>query len=138
MTQIARNVSMDKIGFLRPGGYLIHDRDGKYCPAFLRTLKDVGIKPTALPPRSPNLNAHAERWVLSVKSECLDHLIVFGEDALRRAVSEFETHYHQERNHQGVGNVLLFPKKASAGSGTTVNRRELVGGLLSFYHREAA
>jgi len=65
MTQVARNVSMADIGFVQPGDYLIHDRDGKYCPAFLRTLEDVGVKPLALPPRSPNLNAHAERWVLA-------------------------------------------------------------------------
>ena len=71
MTQVARNVSMADTGFLHPGDYLIHDRDGKYCPVFLRTLEDVGVKPLALPPRSPNLNAHAERWVLSAKSECL-------------------------------------------------------------------
>ncbi|OGQ80415.1 MAG: hypothetical protein A2289_10415 [Deltaproteobacteria bacterium RIFOXYA12_FULL_58_15] len=137
MAQVARNVSMADIGFIKPGDYLIHDRDGKYCPVFLRTLKDVGVKPLALPPRSPNLNAHAERWVLSAKSECLDHLILFGEKTLRRAMSEFESHYHQERPHQGVGNVLLFPKK-TATSRSTIIRRERLGGLLSFYHREAA
>ncbi len=138
MTQVARNITMADIGFVRPGDYLIHDRDGKYCPVFLRTIMDVGVKPLALPPRSPNLNAHAERWVLSAKSECLDHLILFGERALRRALSEFETHYHQERPHQGVGNVLLFPKEPTKISGPTIRRRGRLGGLLSFYHREAA
>lgn len=138
MTQVARNITMADIGMLRPGDYLIHDRDGKYCPVFRRTIRDVGVKPLAIPPRSPNLNAHAERWVLSAKSECLDHLILFGEKALRRALCEFETHYHWERNHQGVGNVLLFPKHAIAASSPTIQRRERLGGLLSFYHREAA
>ncbi len=138
MTQVARNVTMADVGFVRSDDYLIHDRDGKYCPVFLRTLKDVGVKPVALPPRSPNLNAHAERWVLSAKSECLDHLILFGETGLRRALSEFETHYHQERPHQGVGNLLLFPKRAARASSQAVKRRERLGGLLSFYHREAA
>ena len=138
MTQVARNVTMADIGSLRPGDYLIHDRDGKYCPVFRRTIRDAGVKPLALPPRSPNLNAHAQRWVLSVKSECLDHLILFGEKSLRRAVSEFETHFHQERNHQGVGNVLLFPQRATEITGPTIKRRERLGGLLSFYHREAA
>ena len=76
--------------------------------------------------------------MLSVKSECIDHLILFGEPALRRALSEFETHYHQERHHQGVGNALLFPKKAARASSQAVKRRERLGGLLSFYHREAA
>ncbi len=129
---------MADIGFVRPGDCLIHDRDGKYCPVFLRTIEDVGVKPLALPPRSPNLNAHAERWVLSAKSECLDHLILFGEQALRRALSEFETHYHQERHHQGVGNVLLFPRRATGTTGRTIKPRERLGGLLNFYHREAA
>jgi putative transposase len=138
MTQVARNVSMADIGFLNPGDYLIHDRDGKCCPAFLRTLEDVGVEPLALLFRSPNLNAHAERWVLSAKSECLDHLILFGEKTLRRALSEFETHYHHERPHQGVGNVLPFPRRATVTTGPTVKRRERLGGLLNFYHREAA
>ena len=105
---------------------------------FLRTLKDVGVKPLALPARSPNLNAHAERWVLSAKSECLDHLVLFGEKALRRALSEFERHYHRERPHQGVGNVLLFPKQAPQASSRAIKRRVRLGGLLSFYHRDAA
>lgn len=138
MTQMARNTSMVDDGFIRPGDYLIHDRDGKYCPAFVRTLKDVGVKPVPLPPRSPNLNAHAERWVLSAKSECLDHLILFGERSLRHALSEFAAHYHQERPHQGVGNVILFPKRAKAASDAPVDRRERLGGLCSYYHRRAA
>ena len=136
--QVGRNVSMADVGFLQPGDYLIHDRDGKYCPVFLRTIKDVGVKPLALPARSPNLNAHAERWVLSAKSQCLDHLVLFGEKALRRALSEFERHYHRERPHQGVGNVLLFPKQAPQASTRAIKRRVRLGGLLSFYHRDAA
>jgi putative transposase len=62
-----------------------------------------------LPPRSPNLNAYAERWVRSVKEECLAQLILFGEKALQHALTEYVTHYHHERNHQGKDNVLLFP-----------------------------
>ncbi len=72
--------------------------------------------------------------MLSVKSECIDHLILFGEKALRRALSEFETHYHRERNHQGVGNLLLFPQNATEAKGGTIKCRERLGGLLSFYH----
>ncbi len=74
MAQIARNVTMADVGFLRPGQYLLHDRDGKFCPAFLRTVEAVGVKPLKLPPRSPNLNSSAERWVRSVKDECLSKL----------------------------------------------------------------
>ena len=86
MTQIARNLTMADVGFLVDHRYLIHDRDGKYCPAFDGTLTDGGVTPVQLPPRSPNLNAHAERWVRSVKDECLSKLILFGEPALRTAL----------------------------------------------------
>jgi crotonobetainyl-CoA:carnitine CoA-transferase CaiB-like acyl-CoA transferase len=79
MTQIARNETMETWGFLKPGQYLIHDRDGKYCPAFQKMIDAAGVKRVPLPPRSPNLNAYAERWVKSVKSEVFSKLIVFGE-----------------------------------------------------------
>ena len=93
-----------------------------------------------LPARSPNLNAYAERWVRSIKEECLSKLIVFGETSLRRVVSEFLTHYHEERNHQGKGNVLLFPVAAAreAGRQDGIVCRERLGGLLKYYHRKAA
>ncbi len=92
-----------------------------------------------LPPQSPNLNAYAERWVQSVKGECLSQLILFGERALRHALQEYVEHYHHERNHQGKGNSLLFPSgsqdRACEGP---VQRRERLGGLLKYYEREAA
>src|SRR6184192_830054 len=94
MTQIARNVTMEEWGFLSPGQYLIHDRDGKYCPAFHRLIDDAGVKRVPLPPRSPNLNAYAERWVRSVKEETLSRLILFGEGALRHTLAEYMAHYH--------------------------------------------
>ena len=92
-----------------------------------------------LPPRSPNLNAYAERWVRSVKEECLSRLILFGEDSLRHVLNEYVDHYHQERNHQGKGNVLLFPRSSPAGEHKgTIQCRERLGGLLKYYEREAA
>jgi putative transposase len=139
MMQIARNITMEEWGFLSPGQYLIHDRDGKYCPAFQQIIDTAGVKRVPLPPRSPNLNAYAERWVRSVKEECLSRLILFGEASLRHALTQYVEHYHHERNHQGKENVLLFP---------TVNQdperagpmqcRERLGGLLKYYAREAA
>jgi Homeodomain-like domain len=98
------------------------------------------LKTLALPARSPNLNAYAERWVRSVKEECLAKLILFGEGSLRRALRHYEVHYHQERNHQGKGNLLLFPsptRPASRKQGK-VRCRERLGGLLKYYKREAA
>jgi putative transposase len=101
MAQVARNVTMEEWGYLSPGHYLIHDRDGKYCPAFLQIIDDAGVQRVPLPPRSPNLNAYAERWVRSVQEEYLSRLILFGERSLRHALTEYITHYHTERPHQG-------------------------------------
>ncbi len=102
MVQMARNVTMEEWGFLSPGQYLIHDRDGKYCPAFQQLIDAAGIMRVPLPPRSPNLNAYAERWVRSVKEECLARMLLFGEGALRHALTQYVTHFHHERNHQGT------------------------------------
>jgi putative transposase len=137
--QIARNVTMGDWGFLSSGQYLIHDRDGKFCPAFQQTIEAAGVKRVPLPARSPNLNAYAERWVRSVKDEALSRLILFGEDALRHALKEYVHPYHHERPHQGQGNVLLLPVPThrSRGDGP-IRCRERLGGLLKYYDREAA
>ncbi len=137
MTQMARNVTMVDVGFLSSHRYLIHDRDGKFCPAFVDTVESVGVKSVKLPARSPNLNCFAERWVRSVKEECLSNLILFGEASLRRAVTQFEAHFHHERPHQGKGNVILFPSSEENDVGGRIRCRERLGGLLKYYHREA-
>src|SRR5215471_14933222 len=92
MMQVARNLTMEQWGFLSPGQYLIHDKDGKYCPAFQHILDEAGITRVPLPPRSPTLNAYAERWVRSVKEECLSRLILFGEASLRHALTRYVAH----------------------------------------------
>jgi putative transposase len=139
MVQVARNVTMEEWGFLSPGQYLIHDRDGKYCPAFQQRIDAAGITRVPLPPRSPNLNAYAERWVRSVKEECLVRLILFGEASLRHALAEYVEHFHQERNHQGKGNMLLFPAVSQDLECIgPIQCRERLGGLLKYYSREAA
>jgi transposase InsO family protein len=109
MMQVARHVTMEEWGLLSLGQYLIHDRDTKFCAAFQQLIDDAGGTRVPLPPRSPNLNAYAERWVRSVKEECLARLILFGEASLRHALTQYVAHFHHERNHQGKGNVLLFP-----------------------------
>jgi transposase InsO family protein len=109
MVQMARRATDDIDGSLRSIRYVLHDRDSKFCAAFQKTLRSGGVQPLVLPARSPNLNAFAERWVRSIKSECLSKLIFFGEGSLRRAATEFIEHYHLERPHQGKGNQLLFP-----------------------------
>src|SRR5207244_1846799 len=139
MVQVARNMTMEAWGFLSPGQYLIHDRDGQYCPAFQHIIDAAGVTRVPLPPRSPNLNAYAERWVRSVKGECLARLILFGEASLRHALTQYVEHVHHERNHQGKGNVLLFPAvgQDSEREGPTQGRERL-SGLLKYYHRDAA
>jgi transposase InsO family protein len=117
--------------------YLILDRDPLYTAAFQDPLRDSGLKPLRLPARSPNLNALAERFVESIKSECLDRIVPLGETHLRAAVRAFMNHYHEERPHQGLGNGLIAPKTTVFGSGP-VRCRERLGGVLRFYYREAA
>src|SRR5215467_386668 len=137
MKQVARSVTMEEWGCLSPGQYLIHDRDTKFCAAFQQIIDAAGVERVVLPPRSPNLNAYAERWIRSVKEECLVRLILFGEKALQHALTEYGTHYHHERNHQGKGNVLLFPSpRAGRESQGPIQCRERLGGLLKYYERE--
>src|SRR6202022_2471904 len=103
------------------------------------TLAAGGVKCLPLPARSPNLNAFAERWVRTVKEECLSKLLLFGEGSLRRALSQFQEHYHTERNHQGKGNVRLFPRaeELAKSRGSSIECRERLGGLLNKYCRRA-
>jgi putative transposase len=139
MIQIARNVTMAEWGFLAPGQYLIHDRDRKYCSVFQHTIEAAGVTRVLLPARSPNLNAYAERWVRSVKNEALSRLILFGERSLQHALTEYVAHYHAERPHQGKDNVLLFPVPTQGRGGDgPIQCQERLGGLLKYYHREAA
>jgi len=137
MDQMARNLLDAVDGFLRGKRYLLVDRDPLYTREFRAALARGGTEVVRLPARSPNLNAFAERFVLSIRSECLDRIIPLGEWHLRRAVSEYLKHYHQERNHQGLGNVLIDSSTAANAKGR-VRRRQRLGGLLSYYHREAA
>jgi len=141
MKQMARNVTMDDWGFLAGYRYLLHDRDSEFTQSFRLTIESGGVTLLRLPARSPNLNAYAERWVKSVKDECLSRLILFGKASLRRALGEYVAHYHTERNHQGKNNVLLFPcaPAREARVDASVACRERLGGLLKYYHhREAA
>jgi putative transposase len=136
MLQIARNITDAQSGALHAKRYLITDRDTKYSEQFRRLIGDGGTKVIRLPPRSPNLNAYAERFVRSIKDECLDRMIFVGA-SLRGAVREYIEHYHRERNHQGLENRLLVPAVMPANDGTVVRRTRL-GGTLNFYYGKAA
>jgi len=139
MMQVARNLTMEEWGILKPGRYLIHDRDQKFCPAYNQLLDDAGVKRLPLPPQSPNLNSIAERFVRSVKEEALSRFILFGEKSLRHVLTEYLAHYHAERPHQGKGNVILFPAPRPEGAADgPIECRERLGGTLKYYERKAA
>ena len=139
MRQIGRNVTDLEDGLLCGPHILLIDRDTKFCGECRDLLSAAGTRVIRLPPRSPNLNAYAERFVGSIKSECLNRLLFFGEASLRRAVREYLAHYHQERNHQGLHNQLIDRAANDSTYRTgTVHRRSRLGGVLNFYYREAA
>ena len=138
MSQIARHLTDAEAGILTGKQYLIHDRDPLFTAEFLRMIEAVGLKSVKLPPRSPNLNAHAERFVRSIKESCLERIIFFGEESLRSAIQNFVAHYHAERNHQGLANRLISPEAGHLDNKGEVQRRQRLGGLLNYYYRAAA
>ena len=123
---------------LRGRRLLILDRDRKYTEGFRKMLEDAGMEMVRLPVRSPNLNAYAERIVLSFKSECLDRMVLFGEASLKRAVSPYLVHYHGKRNQQGLGNRLIEPAASVGEKRGKVECRERLGGMLKYSYRDAA
>ena len=139
MDQIARSATQETLGYLQPCRYVLHDRDSKFCASFRATLKSGGVRPIRLPARSPTLNAFAERWVRSVKQECLSKVILFGEASLWRVLNEYSRHYHSERNHQGKDNQLLFPAPVGNRNDMSapIDCRSRLGGLLKYYARAA-
>jgi len=125
-------------GALSGKRYLIVDRDTKYSKRFRDFIAEGGTEVIRLPPLSPNLNAFAERFVRSIKEECLTKMIFVGKGSLRRALTEFMTHFHEERNHQGLENRLIREFPAVAANDASIHRRPRLGGMLSYYHRVAA
>jgi putative transposase len=113
------------------------DRDATFSQAFRDFLRNEGVKPVRLPPRSPNFNAHLERFFGSLKSECLHKLILFGENATRNAVRAYLVHYHTERNHQGIDNELIVPLSRPPDMDAEIETTERLGGLLRSYKRAA-
>ena len=140
MQQVARNLTDAEAGALQGQRYVLHDRDTKFCDSFRSMLRAGGVEPLRLPARSPNPNPFSERWVRSVKEECLSKLILVGEGSLRRALNEYVAHFHSERNHQGKGNVLLFPEPIGPGGSRRVKIYKMVRNQrpeLDFIHHAA-
>ena len=138
MLQVGRTLIDEQDGALAGRRYLIIDRDTKYSQRFRAFLEEGGTKVIRLPPLSPNLNAYAERFVRSIKEECLDKMIFIGQASLRRAIGEFMAHFHDERNHQGLENRLIRERSVVAANEAVIHRRTRLGGMLSYYHRVAA
>ncbi len=136
MQQVVRLVTAADDGILVDHRVLICDRDGKWSRAVRRRFGEAGLRVVVTPERAPNANAYAERFVRSIKEECLDRLIPLGERHFRRAVAEYVEHYHRERNHQGLGNRLIAGAPVTDRTGR-VRRRRRLGGLLNFYERAA-
>jgi transposase InsO family protein len=135
MAQIARNLIDCGDGFFLRKRFLIIDRDSKFTKKFKAILEDAGVKTILAPFQAPNANAIAERFVQSIKGECLDQMILFGAGSLERAQREYTEHYLKERPHQGLGNDLI--RGAPVTSRGRVEATERLGGLLKFYSRAA-
>ena len=137
MKQIALDLAAFDDSFLRGYSHLIIDRDSKYTTEFREILKENDVDVVPIPPKSPNCNPHAERFVRSVKEECLDRMILLGRGLLERSLREYGRHYHGERNHQGLRNRLIDPPSHQV-SNPTIACRERLGGLLRYYYRAAS
>ena len=136
MSQAARRLTDAVDGLLVGYRVLICDRDTKWMDGFRRVMEEAGVRIVQTPIQAPNANAYAERFVRSIREECLDRVILFGERRLRQVIGEFVAHYHGERNHQGLGNELIAPK-CDHRAGTNVRCRERLGGLLLSYDHAA-
>jgi transposase InsO family protein len=137
MKIVARELTASDDGFLNDKKYLLMDRDTKFTDKFRQIIEEAGTECALLPPRSPNLNAHVERFFGSLKSECVDRMIFFGETSMRNAVKEWLAHYHGERPHQGLGNWLIEPGAEASRATGKVECRERLGGMLNYYYRQA-
>ena len=137
MSQVARNLTDIESRFPQRTRYLIHTRDPLFTEQFGRILESSGVRPVRLPARSPNLNAYAERFGRSIKSECLAQIIPLRDRHLRRSVSEYIEHYHRERNHQGLDNELIKKSGRESLRDGPVECRERLGGVLRDYGRAA-
>ena len=136
MEQMARNVTDCETGFLCYKRFLITDRDAVFSPMFKSILGCSGVQALLTAHQAPNMNAHAERFVRSIRTECLDQMIFVGRASLERAIAEYAAHYHDERSHQGLGNEI--PSRLPVHRDGAIQASERLGGLLKYYHRAAA
>ncbi len=119
--------------------FLVHDRDSKFTAAFDEVFRSEGIKVIHTPIRAPQANAYAERFIRTIRTECLDWLLIVGRRHLETVLRIYTAHYNRERPHRGL--ALLSPDSTNADpqpSGEEIKRRDRLGGLIHEYHRAAA
>lgn len=141
MLQVTSNLLDPEDGFLRNATHLIHDRDPLFTKAWVALLKSGGVKSVRIPASSPNCSPYTERFERTVRTECLNHFVIFGERHLRYLLRQFVAHYLMERFHQGLGGQLNVPQQISENDNSmagAIRCRSRLGGLLNVYHREAA
>ncbi len=138
MLQIGRHLLDAEDGVLAGKRYLIVDRDTNYSKRFRDFIAEGGTEAIRLTPLSQNMDAFAERFVRSIKEECLAKMIFEGQGSLRHALMEYMTHFHEERNHQGLDNRLIRGIPVVAANNASIHRRTRLGGMLSYYDRIAA
>ena len=137
MMQVARTMTMDGETFLHGKTILLHDGDGKYCKGFRRIFKQAGVAPLRLPPFSPNLNAFAERWIRSIKSECLQYFCPISKASIEHVIKQYVAHYNAERTHQGLHNWVLDPQGLPKNTDGPIKLSHRLAGLLPYYYQEA-
>ncbi len=137
MQRMALNMTDSEDGFLTGKTHLIMDNDTRFSESFCKILSDVDIEPVKIAPRCPNMNAYMERFMRSLKHECLNRMIFFGENQLRKAVTQYLIHYHEERNHQGLKNRLIIPMEKPPDITKPIETTQRLGGLLKSYQRAA-
>lgn len=136
MEQIAQHLTDCQEHFHTAKRFLIIDRDALFSPRFKAILESSGVEILLTAYRAPTMNAFAERFVRSIKSECLSQIVLVGQASLDRAIAEYVAHYHDERGHQGIGNEIVsgaIPQRVGQ-----IEAKERLGGLLNYYHRRAA
>ncbi len=117
--------------------FLIRARDAKFLASFDTVLESEGLTIIQTPYRAPKANAFAERWIRSVREECLDRVLIVNECHLRRVLTEYIAYYNQRRPHQGIGQECPVPSKRGQADGP-VRCRDVLGGIIHDYFREAA
>jgi hypothetical protein len=137
MAQLARNMTDSFDGILKGARFFVCDHDPLYTKEFRQLLTDSGVEVIQTRVGCPQQNGYAESFVSAIKRECTDQMIFFSEKSLRRAIEQYIEHFHYERNHQGLDNMIPFPNRSQSGSGSgSIVKSERLGGLLNYYHYE--